>query len=91
MCADTLRERRCTHVIIIVTIWVLGLVPMLLNWRAICGWRNDEQCYAAALAKRRRRPSWRSSSKIWTSGPRSREDRTRVCLGALPLSSMRAD
>ncbi len=48
-CADALRERRCTHVIIIVAIWVLGLVPMLLNWRAICGWRNDEQCYAAAL------------------------------------------
>ena len=48
-CADALRERRCTHVIIIVAIWVLGLVPMSLNWRAICGWRNDDQCYAAAL------------------------------------------
>ena len=34
--------------IIIVTIWVLGLVPMSLDWRTICGWGARGQCLGAA-------------------------------------------
>ena len=47
--ADALRERRCLHVIIIVTMFVGIVVLMGLPWRSICGWRHDDQCYAAAL------------------------------------------
>ena len=50
-CADALRERRCLHVMIIIAMFVVVVVLLALPWgtAGLCGWRNDEQCYAAAL------------------------------------------